>query len=85
MKDGRNRVCKPKLVLTTVKASNLGPHGKFGHFLAGPVTSLDGLCANNDQNRILKSYVFLQILSTIFFVGRIWMIANSYEKSPKYT
>jgi hypothetical protein len=54
-------------VLITVKASNFGPHGNFGLFLASSVASVDKSCAKNEQNRIRRSKGFLQHLFSSFF------------------
>jgi hypothetical protein len=43
----------------TVKASNFGPHGNFGPFLASSVFFPNEFCTKNEQNRIYKSIVFL--------------------------
>jgi hypothetical protein len=51
----------------TVKASNFGPHGNFGLFLASSVASMDELCTQNEQNRICRSKVFPQLLFSSFF------------------
>jgi hypothetical protein len=51
----------------TVKAPNFGPHGNFGLFLASSVASVDESCTKNEQNRICRSIVFLQLLFTSFF------------------
>ncbi len=48
----------------TVKASNFGPFGNFGHFLASSVASVDESRTKNKQNQICRSKVFL--LSNLF-------------------
>ncbi len=51
----------------TVRASNFGPHGNFGPFLASSVASLDESCTKNEQNQIFRSKVFLELLFSSFF------------------
>ncbi len=51
----------------TVKASNFGPHGNFGPYLARSVAHLSEYCAKNEQNRLCKSNVCLQLLFHSFF------------------
>jgi cadherin EGF LAG seven-pass G-type receptor 1 len=52
----------------TVKASNFGPSGNFGLFLASSVPSVDESCTKNKQNRICRSKGFLQLLFSSFFL-----------------
>jgi hypothetical protein len=66
---------------STVKASNFGPHGNFGGlFLASSVASVDESCTENEQNRICRSKVSLQLFALHFSVGRVSMIASPSEK-----
>ncbi len=53
--------------LDTVKASNFGPQGNFGLFLTSSVAPLDESCTKNEQNRICRPEVLLQLLFSSFF------------------
>ncbi len=61
------KTAKFPLLLITVKASNFGPQGNFGLFLASSVASVDESCTKNEHNRICRSKVFLQLLFSSFF------------------
>jgi hypothetical protein len=73
------------LSTSTVKASNLTPHGNFGLFVTSSVTSLDVSCTKNEQDRICRSKVFLQLLFSSFFCRtRFNDRRPSGKKSPKF-
>jgi hypothetical protein len=67
-------------LVSTVKASNFGPHGNIGLFLASSVASVDESCANIEPNRICRSEGFLQLLFSSFFCRTLPMIASPSEK-----
>ncbi len=72
-------------LLITVKASNFGPHGNFGPFLARSVASLGEFCVKNEQNRLRKSKVCLNCYYIHFPVGRvliIWIVLLKH--GPKF-
>ncbi len=52
----------------TIEASNFGPHGNFGPYLASSVASLDESRAKIEKNRVCKSKLFLQISLSSFFL-----------------
>ncbi len=52
---------------TTVKASNVGPHGKIEPFLVKFVASLGEFCTKNEQNQLCKSKVCLRLVLSYFF------------------
>jgi hypothetical protein len=67
----------------TVIASNFGPHGNAGPFLANSVASLGELSTKNEQNRFCKPEVLLHLQ---FSVGCVLMIRiHPKEKIPKLT
>jgi hypothetical protein len=64
----------------TVKASNFGPHGNVGLFLASSVASVEESCTKNEQNRIFTSKLFYNFYSLHYSVGRVSKIASPSEK-----
>jgi hypothetical protein len=59
---------------STVKVSNFGP------FFQRSVASSDESCTKNNQNQICWSLVFLLLLSSSVFLGRVWIIASPSTK-----
>ncbi len=69
----------------TVKASNFGPHGNLGPFLANSVASLGEFCAKNEENRLCKSKVCLQLLFHSFLCRTRFDNSKSSRKNgPKF-
>ncbi len=73
------------VTVNTVRASNFGPHGNFGPFLGGSVASLDESWTKNEQNRMCRSKVFLQLLFSSFFCRMRFNDSKPFSKrGPKF-
>jgi hypothetical protein len=76
-----NHVQTVPATVHTVKASNFGPHGNFGLFLAGSVASVGESCTKKkNKTEFVDLKYFYNFYSLHFSVGRVSMIANSSEK-----
>jgi hypothetical protein len=70
---------------SNVKASNFGPHGNFGHFLASSVASVDESCTKNEQSWICRSKVFLQLFFSSFVCRtRFHITKHFWKRGPKF-
>ncbi len=79
---GRSRLHQAK---GTVKASNLGPQGNLGIFLASSVAFVDESCTKNEQNRICRSKGFLKLSFSSFFCRTRFNDSKPFwERGPKF-
>ncbi len=63
-----------------MKATNFAPHGNFGRILERSVASLDEFSTKNEQNKVCKLKIFLQLLFPPFFCRTRFDDSNPFWK-----